>query len=161
MPGMWIVAGPDGAGKATLVSRRLANHLPFVNPDEIAFDLPRVAGQLDQRRAGEIAIERRRALLASGETFAIETTLTGSSALRLMHPAKAMGFRINLAFVGLSNVELSGARVLDRVAKGGHAFPNSDLMRRLPASLLNLGIAAKVADRTSCSTTAAVSGACC
>lgn len=93
MPQLWIVAGPNGAGKSTLVSRRLAGRLPVINPDLIAQELPRIEGRLDERRAGESAIASRRALLAGRASFAVETTLTGSSSLRLLRAAKLAGYK--------------------------------------------------------------------
>lgn len=68
--------------------------------------------------------------------------------MRLLRTAHEAGFRINLAFVGLSSVELSGSRVTDRVGKGGHAVPSDDLLRRYPVSLKNLSIVAAMADRS-------------
>lgn len=147
MPRLWVVAGPNGAGKTTLVSRRLAGHLPVVNPDEIALELPPVRGRPDERQAGEIAIMRRQALLEARAGFAIETTLTGASALRLMRKASDIGYRITLIYVGIPDADLSAMRVMARVLSGGHAVPLSAVRRRHPASLANLPAALALADR--------------
>ena len=82
MPQLWIVAGPNGAGKTTLVSHRLIQRIPVVNPDAIAKEIPHANGRLDERRAGEIAIEGRDEHLAQGADFALETTLAGASTLK-------------------------------------------------------------------------------
>lgn len=148
MPQLWIVAGPNGAGKTTLVSRRLERRIPVVNPDTIAQDLPRIDGRLDERGAGQIAIERRNAFLAAGDDFAIETTLTGNSTLRFLKIAKANGYKTTLVYVGLASADLSIQRVLDRVRQGGHAVPLSALERRYPAALSKLAQAAVIADRS-------------
>lgn len=148
MPQLWIVAGPNGAGKTTLVTHRLVSRIPVVNADEIAHDLPLAQGRSDERRAGEIAVKRRNDLLARDADFAIETTLTGMSAIRLLRSASAAGYKTTLVYVGLASVDLSVQRVLDRVRQGGHPVPVAALERRYPQSLAKLTQALSLADRT-------------
>lgn len=144
---MWVIGGPNGAGKSTLVSRRAAARIPVVNPDDIAVALPRIAGRLDERQAGKIALRDRRELLAAGESFAIETTLTGHSALRFMQQAREADYKITLVFVGLHSPSLSAQRVADRVRQGGHSVPVSALLRRYPDAMARLPQAISVVDR--------------
>lgn len=148
-PQLWVIAGPNGAGKSTLVSDRLQGRLPFVNPDEIArkispadFDNP-----LNVIQAGRQAVLDRRQHLAARRSFAIETTLTGKSALDLIGQAKDRGYKVNLVFVGLDDVALSQARVALRVRAGGHNVPADDLRRRYSRSMANLQRAAGQVDR--------------
>lgn len=148
MPQLWIVAGPNGAGKTTLVTRRVASRIEVINPDAIAQELPRVNGRLDERRAGEIAIERRNTLLARGADLAIETTLTGNSALRFLKTARQVGYKVTLVYVGLASADLSVQRVLDRVRQGGHAVPITALERRYPDIISKLAKAVLLADRS-------------
>lgn len=145
---LWVVAGPNGAGKTTLVSDRIARRIPVVNPDAIALELPSIEGSPDERRAGELAIERRNALLKAGESFAIETTLSGNSTLRLMTAARLIGCKNTLVFVGVASARLSMSRVADRVEEGGHAVPVSAVLRRYPNVLARLPKAMALADRT-------------
>lgn len=147
-PQLWVIAGPNGAGKTTLVSRRVATRIPVINPDDIAADLPRIGGRLDEKRAGILALQRRTALLKESESLAIETTLTGHSALRFIAQARQAGYKITLVFVGLSSADLSIQRVEDRVDGGGHSVPVSVLERRYPEALAHLPIALVDADRT-------------
>lgn len=147
-PQLWVIAGPNGAGKTTLVADRVATRLPVVNPDDIAADLPRLDGRLDERQAGMIALRRRTDLLARRESFAVETTLTGHSAMRLIGQARTAGYKITLVFVGLASVDLSMQRVVDRVDAGGHPVPVSALERRYPDALAHLAAAMQAADRT-------------
>lgn len=147
LPQLWVVAGPNGAGKTTLVSRRLARSITVVNPDVIAQELPRVDGELDERQAGEIAIDRRRSFLAQGADFAVETTLTGNSALRLIRLARQAGYKVTLVYVGIGSADASMDRVLLRVSRGGHPVGVEDIYRRYPASLRNLAIALSLVDR--------------
>ena len=64
-------------------------------------------------RAGRETLERTRALIASGQTFSRETTLSGNEILRTMQGAKEAGFRVNLFFVGVDSLETSRRRVED------------------------------------------------
>lgn len=147
MAQLWIVAGPNGAGKTTLVTRRISMRIPIVNPDEIAQALPRIGDRLDERQAGEMALNQRNALLAQGADFAIETTLTGNSALRFIGNAKEAGYKLNLVYVGLSSAALSMQRVLDRVRRGGHAVPMSAVERRYADTMSKLAIVSEMVDR--------------
>lgn len=123
-PQLWVFAGPNGAGKSTLVATRLRERLPIVNPDVIAVrisqnrpDLPAVI------EAGKIAVRERAALLAARESFAIETTLSGNSEIRLMREASGAGYKLNLVFVGVRSANVSEVRVAHRVRMGLHNVP--------------------------------------
>jgi len=146
-PQFWVVGGPNGAGKTTLVTQRLSSRLEVINPDEIAARLPRVRGLLDERQAGQIALSQRAACQWQRKSFAIETTLTGASALRLMTSTREAGYKVTLVYVGLVSADLSSDRVADRVAQGGHDVPLDAIERRYPASLANLAKAIPLADR--------------
>ena len=147
MPQLWIIAGPNGAGKTTLVSRRVARRIPVVNPDTIAAELPRIDGKLDERRAGVLALQQRNELLDRGADFAIETTLSGHSALRFMRAARKRGYKITLVYVGLDSAKKSGLRVAERIVRGGHSVPIDAIQRRYPDTMAKLSEAVAIADR--------------
>jgi len=98
-------------------------------------------------KAGRIATLQRRALIHAGESFAMETTLTGNSERRVMADARAAGHKINLVYVGLADALISLARVRERVARGGHDIPAQIIMRLYAKSLLNLPAAMDFAER--------------
>ena len=149
-PQFWAFAGPNGSGKSTFVARfRIADRMPVINPDVIARRL-----NPDRRnepalmlRAGRLAATERRALLARGESLAIETTLTGHSELHLLRRARTAGYKTNLVFVGLDDATVALARVREREALGGHSVPADLVLRRYSKSLANLGTALALADR--------------
>lgn len=147
-PILWVFAGPNGAGKTTLFNDMLRGNIPHVNADEIARELDPASGGIDVIRAGRLAIERRNAMVDQCESLSIETTLSGSSALAFMRRAKAVGFRISLAYVGIDTPELSRARIDERVAEGGHDVPRDAVIRRHPDSLRRLAAAIEIADST-------------
>ena len=145
-PQLWVIAGPNGAGKSTFVEKtNILRRIPLVNPDSIAQMLNNGANTVIE--AGRQAIEMRRIHLANGESFAVETTLTGHGELMLMCEAKAAGYKINLVYIGLPNATLSRLRVAERVRQGGHDVPSVDVFRRYNRSLQNLSRALSLADR--------------
>jgi|TARA_R110002124_G_scaffold106505_1_gene258542 predicted ABC-type ATPase len=148
-PQLWVFAGPNGAGKSTLAAKYIAGRIPIVNPDVLAREI--APGNYDPAvmlRAGRLAIDQRRAMLAASETFAIETTLTGRGEIAFMQQARAAGYKVNLVFIGLNQVEDSRARVSTRVIAGGHPVPDADLSRRFARSLGNLPWAMRIAHRS-------------
>lgn len=147
-PILWVFAGPNGAGKTTLFNDMLRGHVPYVNADEIAQELDPASGGVDVIRAGKLAIQRRNAMVERQESLSIETTLSGSSALAFMRRAKAAGYRVSLAYVGIDTPELSRARIDERVAEGGHDVPQDAVLRRHPDSLRRLSAAMTIADST-------------
>jgi predicted ABC-type ATPase len=58
--------------------------------------------------------------------------------LAFLRDARAAGYRVLLLFIGLESAELSQARVIQRVAAGGHDVPDEKLFARFPRTLENL-----------------------
>lgn len=148
-PQLWVLAGPNGAGKSTIAHRHIIVRVPFVNADDIAYQLDPsdVNSPAAHLRAGRLAVEEREGRLARRETFAMETTLTGKSELALMRRAAEAGYKVNLIFVGLDDVALSAARVHARVRRGGHNVPKDAILRRYGRSMEALPEALSIAHR--------------
>ena len=149
-PVFTVIGGPNGAGKSTYAEGLAARSCPLgevVNPDMIAAVLPGPDATRDTR-AGRETLKRTRALIANGQTFSRETTLSGSEILRTMQGAKEAGFTVNLFFVGVDSLETSRRRVEDRVSKGGHDIPRHVQERRFGRSFANAVRAVRVADTT-------------
>lgn len=83
---------------------------------------------------------------AKGESFAVETTLSGKSYLRMMLEARRRDFEIVLVYIGTENVEINLTRIRNRVLTGGHDVPEKDVRRRYQRSFENLPLAAERAD---------------
>lgn len=73
-PQLWVLAGPNGAGKSTIARRHIIGRVPFVNADDIAYQLnpSDVNSPAAHLRAGRLAVEEREGRLARRETFAME-----------------------------------------------------------------------------------------
>ena len=149
-PVFTVIGGPNGAGKSTYMDRLAASGYSLgevVNPDVIAAALPEPDATRDAR-AGRETLHRTRALIADGQTFSRETTLSGSEILRTMQAAKDAGFIVNLFVVGVDSLQTSQRRVEQRVKEGGHGIPEQVQARRFDRSFDNAVRAAQIADTT-------------
>jgi predicted ABC-type ATPase len=63
------------------------------------------------------------------ETFALESTLSGKTYIRIFKGALSEGYELELHYLWLSNVEQAIARVRRRVRMGGHDVPVVDIRR--------------------------------
>ena len=137
MPPLVLLAGPNGAGTTTFIGRflrRRAETFVFVNPDEVARDLPGVGAERDLA-AGRRVLERLDALIAARVDIVLETTLATRSHARRLRACSAAGYRIALIYLRLPDAEASIVRVRRRVERGGHGIPEATLRRRFPLSL--------------------------
>lgn len=137
MPALLIIAGPNGAGKTTFANAILSRRpepFEFVNADEIA---RRIGGEgrVPDLLAGRAMLRLLDELTARRADIALETTLATRSHAHRIADWRAAGYRVELVYIRLPDVETSLARVAGRVAKGGHGIPEADVRRRFPRSL--------------------------
>jgi len=87
----------------------------------------------------------RAALVREKESFVFETVFSDPAGEKLafLSDAAGQGYTVVLCFIGLDNVELSEARVAQRVLRGGHDVPTEKLVARFPRTLGNLAIATR------------------
>ena len=143
MPYLYIISGCNGAGKTTASFTILPEMLKckeFVNSDEIAkglspFNSDSIAVAVE---ASRIMYKRIKELIASGETFAMETTLATRSGAKLIREAQKEGYYVTLLYFWLNTPDLAVERVKMRVAAGGHNIPESTIRRRYEAGIHNL-----------------------
>ena len=148
-PTLTIIAGPNGSGKSMFTrATQEAFRVPVIDPDLEARKLRPDAAEAAAIQGGKQAIKRARAYLANNESFAIETTLSGNTYLRMMVEAGQKGWQVNLIYIGIDSVQISIERVAQRVAQGGHNVPAEDIRRRYARSLANLPVALQRAERT-------------
>ena len=144
-----LIAGPNGAGKTTFATEFLPKEAAlenFLNADLIAAGLSPFAPARVAVEASKILLDRVRECLRRGESFAVESTLSGKAHLRLIQEARAGGYRVVLHFLNLPSVDLAIERVRRRVRKGGHNIPEEVIVRRYARGLQNLEIYKAVAD---------------
>jgi predicted ABC-type ATPase len=149
-PTLTIIAGPNGSGKSTFTrNTRESLNVPSIDPDEEARKIRPEAPELASVAAGKQAIKLARNYLENNQSFAVETTLSGNTYLKMMREAKQKGWVVNLIYIAIDNVEVNIDRVAQRVIDGGHNVPIEDIKRRYERSLENLPIALQLVDNAS------------
>lgn len=139
-PRLYLIAGPNGAGKTTASMKLLPSLLncdEFVNADEIARGLSPFHPESVAIAAGRLQLERIDYLLSERKTFAIETTLSSGTYVKMFERARALGYQINLIFISLDSAETAIERVARRVSEGGHNIPEDTIIRRYERGLKN------------------------
>ena len=133
-----VVAGPNGSGKTTFVRDYLEQDpLAFLSADDLAARISPDRPEAARIEAGREFLRQLRARIEAGESFAIETTLSGRSLYNTLLQAKEAGYTISMVFVFLDSPEACLTRVRTRVLKGGHAVPEEDVRRRFQRSKVN------------------------
>ena len=123
-----IVAGVNGSGKSSLTGvlrTEMTNLGKIVDVDKM---IVRCCGNVIE--GGKKSIELIDECLEKEICFTQETTLSGHRILNTVKKAIEKGYYIRLYYVGLNSVEESLVRIENRVKKGGHNIPDSDVKRR-------------------------------
>jgi predicted ABC-type ATPase len=141
VPEVIIIAGPNGAGKTTFareyrLTRAGAEHLVFVNADEIARELAHSSLTQEQVdvRAVRNMLEWIDDLAAARADFMFETTLATLTYARKIALWRKAGYYISLIYLRLRSVQESIARVRRRAESGGHYVPEAIIRRRFDKS---------------------------
>lgn len=135
-----IIAGPNGAGKTTFARSFLpgeAGVKRFINADLIAAGLSPFAPEAAAVKAGRLMLAEVKQCVAQGESFALETTLSGLGYLRHIEQWRAKGYVVSLYFLSLPDADTAIARVAERVRQGGHDIPEPVIRRRFAAGMKN------------------------
>jgi predicted ABC-type ATPase len=150
-PTIYLITGCNGAGKTTFAKEFLPHEvkcLRFYNADELARGLSPLDPSAAAMKAGRLLLREIRQSIRRKETFALESTLSGKTYVRLLTDARRTGFQIRLHYLWLSSPTIAIARVRERVKKGGHDVPVADIKRRFHRSLGHLASSyAPLADR--------------
>ena len=137
---MYIIAGCNGAGKTTAAYYILPEVLQckeFVNADEIAKGLSPFQPDTVMYQAGKIMSVRISDLIARGENFAVETTLSAVTYRAKIAHAQENDYVVNLIYFWLKSPELAKQRVRLRVEEGGHNVLPVVVERRYKKGLIN------------------------
>jgi predicted ABC-type ATPase len=140
-PTIYLIAGCNGAGKTTFAKEFLRQEvkcLRFYNADEIARGLSPLEPSAGAIKAGRLLLSEVRESIDRHETFALESTLSGKTYVRIFKRALSLGYELELHYLWLSDVEQAIARVRRRVRMGGHDVPVADIRRRFKRSLVHL-----------------------
>jgi predicted ABC-type ATPase len=140
-PTIYVIAGCNGAGKTTFAREFLPHEvkcLRFYNADEIARGLSPLDPSAGVIKAGRLLLREVHTSIERRETFALESTLSGKTYVRILGRALSLGYKLELHYLWLARPEQAVARVRRRVRMGGHDVPESDIRRRFHRSLVHL-----------------------
>ena len=139
-PTIYLIAGCNGAGKTTFAKEFLPGIgvVRFLNADEIARGLSPLKPEAAAFKAGRLLLNELRELIDRHETFALESTLSGRTYVKLFKKAKQRGHAIELHYVWIPDLREAIRRVRQRVIEGGHDVPADDIRRRFARSIQHL-----------------------
>lgn len=137
-PELLVVAGPNGAGKTTLARDfAVRSNVPYLSADAIAETLSPDDLSDARVQSGRRLIASLNEYVSRGESVIVETTLSGRTFRHVVSDATQAGFTVTMVYLFLKSADLCVARVAERVRKGGHNVPESDVRRRFTRSLIN------------------------
>lgn len=137
-PRLLVVAGPNGSGKTTVALQfAAANAIEYIGTDAIAALInPANPGEASFQAARHF-IDALNSSLANRKSCVVESTLSGRSFRNRLIEARDLGYDVTIVFVYLDSADACIARVTERVRKGGHHVPESDIRRRFGRSVTN------------------------
>src|ERR1700731_3949124 len=103
-PIIYVIGGCNGAGKTTFAREFLPKEvkcLRFFNADEIARGLSPFDPAAAAVKAGRLLLSEIHDSISKAETFALETTLSGRTYVRLFREAIEAGYEIELHYLWL------------------------------------------------------------
>ena len=96
---LYILAGANGSGKSTIAKVLLPREgIVYINPDDIAREINHDDPVGARIEAGREAIRRINALLDRGDSFAVESTLSGKVHVKMIERAKSLGYTTTIAY---------------------------------------------------------------
>jgi predicted ABC-type ATPase len=134
-----LLAGVNGAGKSTLFSLIPSlSEIQKINLDDTVRTIGDWRDTKAVMKAGKLVVYSINDYFANGISFSQETTLCGKSIIRNIQKAKALGYNVEMHYVGLNSAEIAKQRVENRVLHGGHGIAEKDIERRYVETLDNL-----------------------
>ena len=132
----WLADIPGNAETEDMVEVQFKNTRKgyYKNSNRIRLE----KGDIVAVEASRIMYKRIKELIASRETFAMETTLATRSVANLIREAQREGYYVTLLYFWLNTPDLAVERVKMRVAAGGHNIPEATIRRRYEAGIHNL-----------------------
>lgn len=151
-PWMWLVGGPDGAGKTTFlaaVSPALLDAGAAIDAGEVVHALEESGvepGDELDRRADEIIAARVYARIEAGLPFACEHWLDSRVLLDPMAAWRQQGGRVGLVYIRLHGATMSLDRLAARAEAGGEPADGARVRRRFSRGIRNLAAYMDAAD---------------
>ena len=121
-PEFTVIAGPNGAGKSRLCPYYI--HSKSFDGDLLAMNLRKEHPEWEERWIGGTVAstlqKQKDEAIALQKDFAFETNFSNDLILNMIHEFKDAGYKITLFYFGLSSLDDSTYRVMQRKMFGGH-----------------------------------------
>lgn len=140
----YLIGGPNGSGKTTLVRQIVkGNNIEVLDLDNIA-ETRNVSSITAARQLLNNDLPR---VLNAGQSFVLESTLSGTYDARVVKMAHDLDYRVVFVFAFLASVEQNIERVAQRVMLGGHDVDADIIRRRYEKSLHNFHKIVPIVDK--------------
>ena len=123
-----IIGGVNGVGKSSftgVLKERCTDLGTIIDVDKITAELGGNA-----LAGGKAALKKINECIEKGVSFTQETTLSGRKTEATARDVVEKGYRVRMYYIGLDSAAESIARIANRVRRGGHDIPTSDVERR-------------------------------
>ena len=123
-----IIGGVNGVGKSSVtgvLKERCTDWGTIIDVDKITAELGGNA-----LAGGKAALQKINDCISKGVSFTQETTLSGRRTEATAKEVVEQGYRVRMYYIGLDSAAESIARIANRVRRGGHDIPTSDVERR-------------------------------
>ncbi len=104
----------------------------YLNPNIIASGIGLLSSEEASFYAGRILIQKVQSIIARGDSFAFESTLSGRTWTKILKNATDQGYQVTIYFLYLSSIKKNLQRIKNRVQLGGHSIPAEAVHRRHP-----------------------------
>ncbi len=137
-PQLLVVGGPNGSGKTTVALQYASSEaIAYIGADAIAALIAPDDPTSARVEAARQFIRSVDDTIADKRSCVVESTLSGRSFRNRILEARKNGFKVTIVFVFVDSVDVCVARVSERVRKGGHDVPESDIRRRYGRRIKN------------------------
>ena len=138
MPNALVVGGPNGAGKSTFATEYLTERdQRYLSADHIASEINPDAPEEAKIQAGKAFLRRLRQSIQARESVVVESTLAGRGMGRMLERFREADYTVAIVFIFVDTPKACIRRVRERVRRGGHDVPRSDIVRRFYRSAIN------------------------
>jgi predicted ABC-type ATPase len=128
---IYVVGGTNGVGKSTIREELLGSSIPYINADFIAKELKaQHASLMLAELARQYGSEQMRKYIAADESFAFENNLHETKAYQWLEEMQKKGYRIELYYIGVNNLQITTKRIQERVKRGEHHVPADEVFAR-------------------------------
>jgi predicted ABC-type ATPase len=128
---IYVVGGTNGVGKSTIREELLGPTIPYINADFIAHQLKtQQASLMLAELARQYGSEEIKKYIAAGESFAFENNLHEAKTFQWLEEMQKSGYRIELFYIGVDNLQITTNRIHERVKRGEHHVPPDEVFAR-------------------------------